>query len=325
MTPSKFPRPVLTSALPEEGQPVFTLKRSLFELTRHLVSNPSDEAALSAVCVALRAGGQVEDVIALLELHSNAGQGDGLLDRAMAELSFRIAAGSTAADARELCHTALDLYPVHVAALSLFEELTDPSWTDELCARYEMFLEAAPSQGVAADICEAVTNKLVEAEREAALEHEDLGDVHCIAHVPEGLCNLGMEPELLVPLVLAEPCEVRWSGAWPVASDADVLGADEDTLRIGCPISRSNAPGPIVPSIVVDTSYLHAVSSVADRMRARRRSLALAVVGGVLCGALAFPLTAQLASPMAAPTPATSVVKNVGGLCLGQSDNQSHE
>ncbi len=163
---------------------MFTLKRSLAELTRRLVSHPGDEAALSAVCTAVRDGGRVEELVALLELCSNAGRGDSLHDHAMAELAFRIAKGATDGPARELCRTALDLSPVHVAALSLFEELTDPSWTDELCARYQIFLEDAPSHGVSPDLCEAVTIKLVEAEREAALEDEDLDEEH-----RQGCCN----------------------------------------------------------------------------------------------------------------------------------------
>ena len=133
---------------------------SLAKLTRHLMSPPSDEAALSAVCVALRDGSEVGELVTLLELCSNAQRGDSLPEHAMAELSFRIAKGATGAHARELCRTALDLCPVHVAALSLFEELADASWTDELCARYQIFLEDAPLHGVSPDICEAVTNKL---------------------------------------------------------------------------------------------------------------------------------------------------------------------
>jgi len=177
--------PDLTSALaPEEAQMVFTRKKSLAELTRHLVSHSGDEAALSAVCTAVRDGGHVEELVALLESCSNAAHGPSLPDHAMAELSFRIAKGSTGAHARELCRTALDLCPVHVAALSLFEELSDASWTDELCARYQIFLEDAPSHGVSPEVCEAVTNKLVEAEREAVLQHEDLDIEH-----HQGLCS----------------------------------------------------------------------------------------------------------------------------------------
>ena len=150
--------------------------RSLAELTRHLVSHPGDDAALSAVCMAVRDGAEIEELVALLQSCSNAG--DSFADHATAELAFRIATGASDAHARELCRTALDLCPVHVAALSLFEKLADASWTDELCARYQMFLEDGPAHGVSPDICETVANKLADLEQEATLTLEGLDDVH---------------------------------------------------------------------------------------------------------------------------------------------------
>ncbi len=172
---------------PREVEMVSTLKRSLAELTRYLVAHPKDGAALAAVCAALRDGGQVEELVGLLDSCTNGEQGDSLPDHAIAELFFRIAKESSDAHGRELCRAALDRYPVHVPALSLFEQLADASWTDELCARYQIFLEDAPLHGVAADICAVVTNKLVEAQREATAKHEDLDEVHRLARVFEGL------------------------------------------------------------------------------------------------------------------------------------------
>ncbi len=325
-----------TSALIlEEAQMLFTQKkRSLAELTRHLVSHPSDEAALSAVCVAIRDGGQIEEVVALLELGSNPEQADSLPDHAMAELCFRIAKECTGANARELCRTALNLCPVHLAALSLFEELAYASWTDELCARYQIFLEDAPAHGVSPDICEVVMNKLLAAERasscsvaEATRRHQDLDNDHhqgfdapkraFITPSAHGLQP--MEPQM--PAELGEPREARPSGALRVAAyDADVPGPDDLTLRLGFRISRPNAPVPVWPSMLVDSAYLQAVSSVANRTRARRRSLALAAACSFLCGALALPLTSELVRRMTAPVTAsvtapataTSALTNVG-------------
>jgi len=169
-----------------------TSKKSLAELTRGLVSHPGDEAALSALCAALRDGGEVEELVALLESYSSGGEGDSLPDHAIAELTFRIAQGSESAQARELCRTALDLCPVYVAALSLFEELADASWTDELCARYQIFLEDASAHGVSPEVCEAVTNKLAQAERAAVLHRQDLSNVHHIGRVPQALFSSPM-------------------------------------------------------------------------------------------------------------------------------------
>ncbi len=115
---------------------------------------------------------------------------------------------------------------------------------------------------------------------------------------------------------LAEPREARPSGAIRMTADAGLPGENDHTLRFGFQISRPNAPVPITPSILVDASYLQAVSSVVDRIHARRRKLALAATCAFLCGALTLPLTAELvrrmAAPVTAPAYATSVTKNVG-------------
>ena len=118
------------------------------------------------------------------------------------------------------------------------------------------------------------------------------------------------EPQELADL--AQPREARPSGAIRIAPDADVPGEDEQTLRLSVPITRANAPVPVVPSILVDAYYLQAVSSVAARMRARRRNLTLAAACAFLCGALAVPLATDLVRRMAAPATATNVAKNVG-------------
>jgi hypothetical protein len=86
-----------------------TPQRSLTELTRYLAAHPTDQAALSAVCAALRNGGQVEELIGLLDLHCFAEECDGRSEYTAAELSFRIAKGATDAHARDLCRAALDL------------------------------------------------------------------------------------------------------------------------------------------------------------------------------------------------------------------------
>ncbi len=112
---------------------------------------------------------------------------------------------------------------------------------------------------------------------------------------------------------LAKPREARASGAFRV-SDADVPGPDEHTLRLGFRISRPNAPVPVLPSILVDASYAQAVSSVADRMRGRSRSLTFAAAGAFLGCALAL-LTVQTVERVRrtdAPATATTVVKTVG-------------
>lgn len=118
------------------------------------------------------------------------------------------------------------------------------------------------------------------------------------------------EPQALAEL--AKPCEARPSGAIRIAPDADAPGADEHTLRLSLGISRRNAPVPVTPSILVDASYMQAVSSVAARIRARRRSLTLAAACAFLCGTLSVPLASELVRRMAAPVSATHVVKNVG-------------
>jgi len=144
------------------------VKSSMFEVTRHLASHTGDQAALLAVFEAVRDAGRVDELVALLELWTQAEQGDGVPDREMAELYFRIAKRSKRAHALASCRTALDLYPAHLGALLLFEELADASWMDELCARYQTFLEDAPSQGVSPHVQQTVTTKLIEAERRAA-------------------------------------------------------------------------------------------------------------------------------------------------------------
>jgi hypothetical protein len=184
-----------TETLSNEASATRSRRRSLAELTRALVSQPKDGAALAAVCAALGDGGQVEELVGLLDSCANGEQGESLPDHAIAELCFRIAKGSSDAHGRELCRAALDRHPVHVPALSLFEQLADAAWTDELCARYQIFLEDASLHNVAPDICESVTSRLVEAEREAMARRDDLDEDH-LARVFEGLRTV---PEGFLP------------------------------------------------------------------------------------------------------------------------------
>ncbi len=156
LSPSR--RGLSPTLISEDADLLSTVERSLAELTRDFVSRPNDRVALLKVCAALLGEGQVEEVIGALEDCANA---DGLPDHDLAELSFRIAKGCTDAHARELCRLALGRDPVHAAALSLFEQLADAPWTDELCARYELFLEHAPLHGVAPEMCAVVKSKLV--------------------------------------------------------------------------------------------------------------------------------------------------------------------
>lgn len=168
-----------------------TPTKSLAELTRDLVAHPHDEVALCAVRTALRDGGDIEELVALLEACANGGLGDGLPEPVVAQLTFRIAEGSDRAHARELCRTALDLCPTHGDALSLFEELADDAaWTEELCARYQIFLEDAAEHDVAPELCEAVSHKLAKAERRATLHHrQSLSSLHDSARVPQALLS----------------------------------------------------------------------------------------------------------------------------------------
>jgi hypothetical protein len=151
-----------------------TVKRSIAELTRRLKSNPRDEAALFAVFRAVRDGDLVEELVALLEIWAEAEQGEAVPDRAMAELYFRIAVRSTDVKARELSRAALNLCPGHAGALAMFEVLADEAWTDELCARYQAFLEDAPFHEVAPRVRAAMIDRLVEAGHyEAARRHSE--------------------------------------------------------------------------------------------------------------------------------------------------------
>ncbi len=109
---------------------------------------------------------------------------------------------------------------------------------------------------------------------------------------------------------LAKPREALPSGALRVASPEELRQANDP--RSGHRISRPNAPVRALPSILVDASYLQAVSSVRARMRARRRILALTAIGAFLCGIVALPLPAELARREAAAVSASDVVKNVG-------------
>lgn len=113
------------------------------------------------------------------------------------------------------------------------------------------------------------------------------------------------------PHELAEPREARSSGAIRIASDAEVPQADGHTLRSGLRLARPNGSVPLVPSILVDASYLQAVSSVVKRRRARRTILTLAAACAFVCGTLASPLALELVGERAAPAAATSRVKNV--------------
>ncbi len=146
-----------------------TVKRSIPELARHLKLQPGTEAELFALLGTVRDGGLVDELVTLLESWPQAEQGDCVPDLAMAEVYFRIAKTSSRGRALELCRTALDLCPVHGDALSLFEELADATWTDELCARFQVFLEDAPLHGVPEHTRATVLDKLLRAERESAL------------------------------------------------------------------------------------------------------------------------------------------------------------
>lgn len=114
------------------------------------------------------------------------------------------------------------------------------------------------------------------------------------------------------PHELAEPREARSSGAIRIATDPDPSGAEDHTLRLGLQLSRPNAPVPRVPSIVVDASYMQAVSAFTSRIRARRLRLTLVAACAFLCGALALPLTVELARRMDTPVTATSTGNHVG-------------
>ncbi len=145
------------------------VNRSISELAQQRHGQAGSDAELFAAFSTVREGSQVNELLALLKLWSQAEQGPGVSDRTMAELYFMLAARSSGAHARELCRTALDWFPAHVAALSLFEELVDESWADELCARYQTFIEDAPLHGVPPQAYAAVREKLILAELEAAL------------------------------------------------------------------------------------------------------------------------------------------------------------
>jgi len=120
-----------------------------------------------------------------------------------------------------------------------------------------------------------------------------------------------VEPQALMEL--AVPREARSSGPIRICSDADAPDPEEQTLRLSLQISRANAPVANLPSMLVDTYYLQTVSSVMDRIRARRRQLSMAAAGAFFCGLLTMPLTTdlmrRLAEPATAPVPASSVLK----------------
>jgi len=122
-----------------------TVKTLIPELAQSLKANAGDEGALHAVFKAVHDAGNVPQAVALLELWSEAAHGERLPDAVLAELYYLTAMRAPEALSRELCRTALDLCPSHADALSLLEELTDETWADELCARYQNFLEDAPS------------------------------------------------------------------------------------------------------------------------------------------------------------------------------------
>lgn len=144
------------------------MKTSISELAQELNAYPGSDAALFAIFGAIRDGGLAHELAAVLTLWSAAEQAHSVPDRTLAELYFLIATRSSGAHALELCRTALDLLPAHAGALSLFEALADESWTDELCARYQTFLEDAPFHDVPAHVRAAVLDKLVRAQRDAA-------------------------------------------------------------------------------------------------------------------------------------------------------------
>lgn len=156
-----------------------TVNGSISELTKQPNARAGSDADLFAVFSAARAESQVNELAALLESWSQAEQGPAVSDRTIAELYFILATKCTGAKARELCRTALDFCPAHFAALSLFEELVDETWADELCARYLTFIEDAPFHGVPAEARTLVHDKLVRAEQEAALR--EAGDLPSVA------------------------------------------------------------------------------------------------------------------------------------------------
>lgn len=144
------------------------VKGSIPELAQHLHGQAGSEAELFAVFSAVRVEREVSELSALLQSWSQAEQGPHVSDRTMAELYFILATKTSGAQARELSRTALDWCPAHLAALSMFEELVDESWTDELCARYQTFIEDAPFFNVPPEARAAVREKLMRAERVAA-------------------------------------------------------------------------------------------------------------------------------------------------------------
>lgn len=143
---------------------------AISELAQHINAQGASEAELFAVFSAVGVERQVSELAALLQSWAQAEQGSSLSDRTVAELYFTLATRSSGAQARELSRTALDWFPAHLAALSLFEELVDPSFTDELCARYQTFIEDAPLHGVPPETRTAVLEKLMRAERQIALD-----------------------------------------------------------------------------------------------------------------------------------------------------------
>ena len=164
------------------------VKRSISEQGQPLNAQAGSDAELVAIFNAVRDGSHVNELLALLQLWSQAEQGPNVSDRTMAELYFILASRSSGAHARELCRTALDWFPAHVAALSLFEELADESWTDELCARYQTFLEDAPFHDVPPQARAAVQEKLIRAEHNAALN--ELGQLHAKSGISEAKPNV---------------------------------------------------------------------------------------------------------------------------------------
>lgn len=143
------------------------LTRSMSEPAHEPHTQPTGEAEVVAAFAAALDAGRVNELVALLATWTEAEQGPAVSERTMAELYFAIAAKSSGARARELARTALDWFPAHLEALSLFEKLIDVSWADELCARYQTFLEDAPLHDVPPAAQNAIREKLIRAERAA--------------------------------------------------------------------------------------------------------------------------------------------------------------
>ncbi|HVZ33997.1 MAG TPA: hypothetical protein VG963_16335 [Polyangiaceae bacterium] len=92
----------------------------------------------------------------------------------LASLCVQLGRVSDPETARFLAHQALDLTPGSFEALSLLELLTPPAQRYELCARYEAFLEDAPTHGEAPRVREQLIQLLFDyGQHDTALRYVD--------------------------------------------------------------------------------------------------------------------------------------------------------